>query len=176
MKPVVFIIAGLLFTMSVHAQEYYYYSNKQQIHFSESDKWIVVQISEEVRPEFVRAVEQTGLLQVKEVLNAQRGVYWLEIRQRASLNAALNRLRTVTKILRTIPAYFTLDERGDTARFIMTDEFHVKFHPHVTRAQIEQLNAQYGVEIIGASIYDEYILRVIAQSTLNTLELAKQRN
>jgi len=155
----------------MYAQDYYY-SDNRKTYITKSDNWIVVQIREQDRPGFSQVIAQTSTARIKQHLKPERGIYWLEIPRGSILQSSLNEIRQRANILRTIPAYFVSDGNGDTARFIMSDEFHAKFNPQVTRTEVEMINAQYGVEILNSNKYNEYLLRATEQASFNTLELA----
>jgi len=173
MKRNIFIIIGclFLFASALKGQDYYY-SDNRKIHFEKASHWIVVQVAEEDRPGFERIVAQVGALHIKQALEPDRGIYWLRTVGQTEVKTALSELGKRVEILRTIPAYFSANVKGDTTRFIMSDEFRVKFHSHVTITEIEEMNAEYGVEILNSNKYDEYTLRVTEHSPFNTLEIA----
>lgn len=171
MKSILIILGVILHALEIYAQDYYY-SNNQKIYFTKSDHWIVVQIEEQGRPGFSNVLAQTGAARIRQQLKPERGIYWLEIPRGNVLQTAMNQIQQRTNVIRTIPAYFLESGNGDTAKFIMSDEFHVKFHSTVSREEIATMNAQYGVEVLSYNEYDEYILRVKEESPYNTLELA----
>ena len=171
MKLLFLIIISQMLISLTFAQDYYY-SDNRKLNLTKSNNWIVVQISEQDKNIFKGAITDISAAHVKQNLKPERGIYWLEIFEGNDILNTLNQIQKRVRIIRTIPAYLMANEAGDTARFIMSDEFHVKFHPHVTRTEIDTVNAQYGVEILNYNEYDEYILRVKEDSPYNTLELA----
>jgi len=173
MKRNIFILIGCLFLMApaLKGQDYYY-SDNRKIHFDKAEHWVVVQVAEKDRLGFEQTLEQISAFHVKQALKPGRGIFWIETAEKIPIQTTLSQLRLKVEILRTIPVYFSANEKGDTTRFIMSDEFRVKFLSHVTITEIEMMNEKYGVDILNANKYDEYTLRVTEQSTFNTLELA----
>lgn len=173
MKRKIFIIIGCLFLLtSVLKSQDYYYSDNRKIYFEKANYWIVVQVAEDDRPGFEQTVAQVSALRIKQALKPDRGIYWLRTVGQTNVKTALSELGKKVKITRIIPAYFSVNAKGDTTRFIMSDEFRVKLHSHVTRAKVETMNAEYGVEILNSNKYNEYTLRVTEKSPFNTLKIA----
>lgn len=173
MKRNIFIIISCLFLMaSVLKSQDYYYSDNRKIHFDKADHWIVIQVAKEDIPRLKETLVQESALRIKQALKPDRGIYWLKTIERVSVQTEIDQLDKRVKILRTIPVYFSSNETGDTTKFVMSDEFRVKFHDHVPKVEIAKMNAKYGVEIINANKYDKYTLRITEQSPLNTLEMA----
>jgi hypothetical protein len=173
MKRNIFIIIGCLFLLaSALKGQDYYYSDNRKIHFEKANHWIVIQVAGDDRPGFEQIVAQIGALGIKQALKPDRGIYWLKTNKETPVQTALSELEKRVKIIRTIPVYFSANTKGDTTRFIVSDEFRVKFHHHVTRAEIETMNAKYGVEILNSNRQNEYTLRVTEKSPFSTLEIA----
>lgn len=171
MKLLFFIMISQMLISLTFAQDYYY-SDNRKLNLTKSDNWIVVQISKQDKNVFTKAMTDISAAHIKQNLKPERGIYWLEISEGNDILNTLNQIQKRVRIRRTIPAYLMANETGDTARFIMSDEFHVKFHTHVTRTEIDAINAQYGVEILNYNEYDEYILRVKEELPYTTLDLA----
>ncbi len=160
-----------MFISLTFAQDYYYSDNRKII-INRADHWIAVQVERQDQEAFEQVLSKSSTVKLKQVLNKERGIYWIEIAPGNILNNTLKQIQEEVTILRTIPAYFLVDGKGDTAKFIMSEEFHVKFHPHVLKTEINRMNESYNVEIISFNEYDEYLLRVKEDSDFNTLELS----
>ncbi len=150
----------------------YYYSGGKKIYLNRNDSWIVVQLTTEQKTKIHQFLKENSTARLKQTLNEKRGFFWLEISSGVGKERALQELQQSVTVVRMIPAYLRIDAKGDTSRFIMTDEFHVKFHPQVSRAEVEKMNKKYGVEILSVNKYNEYLLQVIESSKYTALEIA----
>lgn len=184
MKRLATVLAAVLFLSSAaYAQDRYYYSDERKIPIEKSERWRVVQTAPGAGPALTRAVASRSDVRLRKALDTERGFYWLAASSGQALDAAaLDGLASKVQIGRSFPVYFRLEPRGDTTRFAMTDEFCVQFEEGVTRAEIDEINAKYGVEIFlkdtrdeqQARDYNEYLLRVTEASSLSTLEVANR--
>lgn len=182
MKRLAAVLAALVFLSSAaYAQDRYYYSDERKIPIEKSESWKVVQTAPGAGPSLTRAMASRSDLRLRKALDTERGFYWLAASGGQALDAAaLDGLASQVQIERSFPVFFRLEPRGDTTRFAMTDEFRVQFEEGVTRAEIDEINAKYGVEIFlkdardeqQARDYNEYLLRVTETSSLSTLEVA----
>jgi subtilisin family serine protease len=65
---------------------------------------------------------------------------------------------------------------GEEAPLILTDEFIAKFKSNVTKAQVDELNETYGVEIISKNphVENQFLLRISAASKMDALQMANR--
>ncbi len=181
MKQLATLLATLLLLASaVQAQDRYYYSDERKIPIEQAERWKVIQVPESAQAALTRALARRPDIGLRRALDPERGFYWLESKGQQTLSTAtLDRLSQQVPVQRIIPAFFRTQD-GDTTHFVMTDEFRVRFKPGVTRAEIDALNARYGVEVLledeqdrrQVREYNEYQLRVTEASDLNALEAA----
>ena len=184
MQRLATVLAALLFLSSTaYGQDRYYYSDQRKIPIEKSESWKVVKTAPDVGPALTRALASRSDLRLRKALDTERGFYWLAASGGQALDAAaLDGLASQVQIERSFPVFFRLEPRGDTTRFAMTDEFRVQFEDGVTRAEIDEINTKYGVEIFledardeqQARDYNEYLLRVTEASPLSTLEVANR--
>lgn len=184
MKRLATLLTALLFLSSTaYGQDGYYYSDERKIPIEKSESWKVVQTAPAAGPALTRALAGRSDLRLRKAIDTERGFYWLAASGRQALDAAaLDGLAAQVPVQRSFPVFFRLEPRGDTTRFAITDEFCVQFEAGVTRAEIDDLNAKYGVEIFlkdardeqQARDYNEYLLRVTEASPLSTLEVANR--
>lgn len=155
--------------------DYYYYSDNRRINLDETDNMIVVQIAKDQRTKLKQFLSDFPAIHLKATLNEERGLFWLEIfaNTKIEIERILQKLQQNVNVVRLIPTFLRINPgNGEVAKFIMTDEFHVKFYPSVTRNEVENMNQKYDVEILNVSKYNEYLLRVAESSKYTTLELA----
>jgi len=86
---------------------------------------------------------------------------------------AVERLNKLPEVKYAAPVFKYRDKE-----LVLTDEFVARFKSDITKQQIRQLNAEYGVEIVRASPYrhNRYVLRVINPKTGSALEVANTYN
>ncbi|MFA4937234.1 MAG: hypothetical protein WC575_03040 [Patescibacteria group bacterium] len=158
---------------SVAGGDYYYYSDNRRIYLDKADNWFVIQIAaKDQQTKLEQFLRDSSPIRLKQVLNEERGFFWMEFSANIEREYALQELQQYVNIVRLIPAFLRTNPRGEITKFIMTDEFHVKFHPNVTKNEVEEMNKNYDVEILSVSKYNEYLLRVTESSKYTTLELA----
>jgi len=170
----VFMIFTLycLYIVTSFAQDYYFYGQGEKIYISKSDKWITFQVPEYERSNVQSILQKNvGFKMVREISPA-RGIFWIEKQYPYDVETALSKLKSTIEIIRTFPSFFSVTLNRDTAKYILFDEFVVKFHDEISKTTIDSLNEAHGVEIIRVNEWGEYLLRVREASSFSTLDLA----
>lgn len=159
--------------------EFFYYSDERKIPLELAEWWNVVQIPDRTAATVDSVVNDLGGIHLRRVLDSERGLYWLEGRNRDDIKPRmLDQLDEHVPVRRRMPSFYLPE--SDTSYYLITDEFNVKFDSTVTRAEIEDVNATYGVELafesgidsMQARDYNTYLLRVKPESACNALEAA----
>jgi hypothetical protein len=175
------IVAGcdLFGTEQEEGPEYFYYSDERRIPLKLAEWWKVVQIPNRTEATVDSVLKEQSDLHLRATLDAERGFYWLAASARQDIEPEMiDRLTRQVPVRRRIPSFYLAE--SDTSYYLLTDEFRVKFNPTVSRADIEDVNAKYGVDVALESKIDsmqahddnEYLLRVNAGSEFNALEAA----
>lgn len=169
-------IGLLIFTWActitgANSQDFYYTANGSRIALQRSAQWMVVQVALQDIGKLRQDSLPPGLF-IKGEIDHNRGIFWLEQDQSNGLNTALNNLQAKVQIVNTFPSFFRTSGSGDTSRYILFDEFIVKFRHDLSKTAIDSLNAIYGAYIVHANQWGEYLLRVAQPSPFTALDLA----
>ncbi|MCK4826073.1 S8 family serine peptidase, partial [bacterium] len=165
------LIFLVFFPLCLIAQDFYY-GNQQKISLIKAQDRLVLQIQETDASIVQNNVHRFSSIQEMRPLRPQRGIYQFNLSTEASKDKAQTDLENSFTIIRSIPVYYRIDPVGERYEFIMFDEFVVKFNESVSPNDIYAFNDQYNVEILRSNQWNEYVLRVKENATLNTLEIA----
>jgi hypothetical protein len=176
-KPYAFLILVLTLTAcrfdrgDIEMKDYYYSGDKKQ-YFRESDDWLTVQVGEDDLEKFLDMNLGSMSIYVRKALIPERGFFWLEQENGRPIDPYLILLEKEVTILRTFPAFFVFNEKGEKVHYIMTDIFHVRFRDDISEEEIMEMNRLHQVEIMRTMDENEYLLRLTEESSYNTLEVA----
>jgi serine protease len=171
MKTFTAIFLFVIMTISVFGQDFYY-SNNSKYSLLQAENWTIIQVQENYSDTLWNKSLESMSFTVRKRLIPERGFLWLEKKDKSIIDSSIDRLKEEIPIVRIFPAYYSIDDVGDTIYNIMTDIFHVKFVDNLPEEEIKRMNKDYFVEIIEKLWGNEYLLRVTEESPLNTLEVA----
>lgn len=152
--------------------QYYYYGNQQQMPLKMAEDRLVLQIQETDASVVQDRVQKLSTIQQMKPLRPLRGIYQFNLSPGTTVAQAQSELERSLTVIRSIPAYYSIDPVGERYEFIMTDEFVVKFAESVFQEEIYALNVQHKVEILRSNQWNEYVLRLKENAVFNTLEMA----
>ncbi|MFU8862115.1 MAG: S8 family serine peptidase, partial [Cyclonatronaceae bacterium] len=169
------ILISVLFLPAILvAQEHHYYSNQQKIYFEKAEHWVSVMLPEQQRSLLISRIEQDAQVHVRQSLDTERGIYWVETKQDGNVIDDLARLSLRTEGVQKFPVYYYVSTEQDTTWFATTDEFRVRFEEHTTEDEIRQLLEMYRAEVVRISEFGRFTLRVAEDAPYNTLETANR--
>jgi hypothetical protein len=173
-KPYMFLILFLVLTGCRFDTEMkdYYYSGDEKQYFRKSSDWLTIQVGKDDLGRFPDMDLESFSINVRKTLIPERGFFWLEQEDGRPIDPYLSLLKEEVTVLRTFPAFYIIDEKGEKVHYIMTDMFHVKFRDDVTEEEIMKMNRLHKVEIMRSTDDNEFLLRLMEDSPLNTLEIA----
>jgi hypothetical protein len=176
LKPAwIYVILIILFLPVISvAQDHYYYSNQQKIFFDKADHWVSVMIPEQQRSLLISRIEQDAQVKIRQTLDTERGIYWVDTQQDGNVMDDLARTSLLVEEVQTFPVYYNVAAEQDTTWFATTDEFRVRFEEHTTEDEIRQLLETYHTEVVRISDFGRYTLRIVEDAPLSTLETANR--
>jgi hypothetical protein len=160
----------------------FFYSKDQRVDVMIQLDRIAVAISEQARPDSVRAfLESLGLGAIEEYRAGIRFIRLRQARDRAALTALARDIRSRARGVFAAPqlvvnAGLVIVPAGSKDPTVLTDQFIARFNDGVTRSQIDSLNQQNGVTIVGENpfVANQFLLTVSAASGADALAMANR--
>jgi len=88
MKQFAMLLTALfLLAPTAFGQGHHYYSDERQIPIEQAEQWKVIQIPATGKSALTSALSRQPDVQIREVLDAERGFYWLETEDQQALGS-----------------------------------------------------------------------------------------
>ncbi len=137
MKTFTLFFISLMLGVSAISQNFFY-SDNRKICFEKAEHWKTVQVREGAINKFRN--ETLDRFELKERIHLlpdnDSNFFWVEKRDGSKIE--VSNLKRETNIVRTFPAYYSINHFGDTIHFIMYDVFHVRFSDGVSKEDVKK--------------------------------------
>ncbi|MBO6523122.1 MAG: S8 family peptidase [Balneolaceae bacterium] len=171
------IILSVTFLNSYVVAQDFYYSNNRKIALEKSTSDLVLKVSSSLPKSAIEnALRNTNSIKMVSYLNEEKGLIWIKDKQGNAIKNSIAEVYNQLNIQKEIPVYYLDKSKKDTAWFILTDEFRVKFKQQISSDDIDRINAQHNV--VTVSIFNNeytsgwHLLKVSDESSLTALQAA----
>lgn len=172
----ILILSVTLLNSYVLAQDFYY-SNNRKIPLEKSTSDLVLKVNSSLpKGAIENGLRNTNSIKMVSYLNEETGLIWIKDKQGNPIKNSIAEVYGQLNIQKEIPVYYLGISEKDTAWFILTDEFRVKFKKSISNEEIEKINAQHNIEAV-SFFKNEYtsgwhLLKISNESSLTALEAA----